>query len=200
MRKYIAISSLFFCALFVKAQNPSFLLSFDINRYQNSIIINWEIEGGNLCAELKVEHSTDSVNYVSIYEYPGICGNSTSNEKYSFTHSNPVNNSRNYYRINLNASGNSGTLGITFVKLEETGYVIFPMPLEQGSKLYFSNDNDQQASFAVHNSSGSRVMYLEGIRNNEIDLGRSVFPAGVYYFTIRVENDPAIEGKFIIIK
>lgn len=187
-------------ALIVKAQNPAMLTTFEVNKYQNSILIDWEIAGGNLCSGLKVEHSTDSINFITVYDYPGVCGNSITSERYSFIHNNPVSNVRNYYRINLNSNGNSDIIGITFIKLEETGYALFPMPLESKSKLYYSNDNNAAVNFTVFNSSGIIVLTKEAIKENEIDLGHFTFPIGLYYFKIAVGENSPIEGKFIVAK
>jgi hypothetical protein len=199
MKKYILTAILFLPLLAIKAQNPPMLLSFELNRFQNELLVTWEIESGNLCTGLKVEHSSDSINFTSIYEYPGICGSSTANERYSFSHTNPIANARNYYRINLNTNGVSAILGITFIKLEESGYALFPMPIESGSKLYFSNDNNETTDFSIYNSSGAVVLSVEGLKTNELSLDELNLPLGVYHFKIMVA-DRKIEGKFIVVK
>jgi len=199
MKKYILTAILFLPLLAIKAQNPPMLLSFELNRFQNELLVTWEIESGNLCTGLKVEHSSDSINFTSIYEYPGICGSSTANERYSFSHTNPIANARNYYRINLNTNGVSAILGITFIKLEESGYALFPMPIESGSKLYFSNDNNETTDFSIYNSSGAVVLSIEGLKTNELSLDELNLPLGVYHFKIMVA-DRKIEGKFIVVK
>ena len=199
MKKYILIVLLFTGSILVQAQNPPMLLSFEVNRFQNELLVTWEIESGNLCTGLKVEHSSDSINFTSIYEYPGICGSSSANERYSFSHKNPNANARNYYRINLNTNGVSAILGIAFIKLEESGYALFPMPIESGSKLYFSNENNGTADIAIFNSSGAVVLNLEGLKTNELSLDKINLPLGVYHFKIMVA-DRKIEGKFIVVK
>lgn len=199
MKKYILIVLLFTGSILVQAQNPPMLLSFEVNRFQNELLVTWEIESGNLCTGLKVEHSSDSINFTSIFEYPGICGSSSANERYSFSHKNPNANARNYYRINLNTNGVSAILGITFIKLEESGYALFPMPIESGSKLYFSNENNGTADIAIFNSSGAVVLNLEGLKTNELSLDKINLPLGVYHFKIMVA-DRKIEGKFIVVK
>ena len=138
MKKYILLVILFSGSIFAQAQNPPMLLSFEINRFQNEIIISWEIESGNLCSGVQVEHSSDSISFTTIYDYPGVCGSSTANESYTFSHTNPISNAKNYYRINLGTNGISEILSITFVKLEENGYTLFPMPIEFNSKIYFT--------------------------------------------------------------
>jgi len=199
MSKKIALLTFLLCALITKAQNPPMLVAFEVNRFQNSIIVNWEIESGNLCSGLQVEHSSDSINFTSIYDYPGVCGSSTANERYTFTHANPITNSKNYYRINLGTNGISEILSITFVKVEEDGYALFPMPVESNSKIYFSNDNNETVDFFVFNSAGAEVIKQEGLKTNEIGLGKLTLPLGIYHFNILIGKHK-IEGKFIVAK
>ncbi|HEY0029750.1 MAG TPA: T9SS type A sorting domain-containing protein [Bacteroidia bacterium] len=197
MRNKIVILLLFCCSA-VLAQISPILNSFQVSRYQNSILVDWEIASGNLCTGLKVEHSTDSINFVSIYDYPGVCGNSSVSERYSFIHTNPSLNVRNYYRINLNTNGVSAILGISFIKIETIGYTLFPMPLEAGSRLYFSNDNNENAALVIYNSSGAKVYQSEPAETNEFFLGNLSLPLGIYHFNIIMADRKNVEGKFIV--
>ena len=197
MKKYILLFIFFSGSILAQAQNPPMLLTFEVNRFQNEVVVTWEIESGNLCSGVQVEHSTDSISFTSIYDYPGVCGSSTANERYTFSHTNPVSNAKNYYRINLGTNGISEILVITFVKVEEDGYTLFPMPIESNSKLYFSNDNSETLDFFVFNSSGAEVIKQEGLKTNEINLGKLVLPLGIYHFNILI-GKRKIEGKFII--
>jgi hypothetical protein len=196
--KQLTFILLFISGSLLRAQNPSILTGFEVNRYPNSILINWELSGGSSCSELKVEHSTDSVNFVSIYDYPGICGNSTASERYSFTHTNPVANVRNYYRINLDTYGNSDIIGITFIKLDLNKAIIIPMPLQSLSRLYFDNPQKENATFLLYNSSGVLVEKIENIKSDEIFLGNLKLAVGVYSYNILLSGQKKIEGKLII--
>lgn len=198
MNKKLLIFAFLICSLLAKAQNPPMLLSFELNRFQNEIIVNWEIAGGSLCSGLQVEHSTDSINFTSIYDYPGVCGSSTANERYTFAHTNPSINKKNYYRINLSTNGISEILSITFIKLEDSGYALFPMPLESSSKIYFSNDNNETAAIIVYNSSGAIAYQSQPTKTNEFNLGTLSLPFGLYHFSIVVADRKNIDGKFIV--
>lgn len=199
MLKKIFVLIFLVSAFYSKAQNPPMLLAFEVNRFQNEVVVTWEIESGNLCSGVQVEHSSDSISFTSIYDYPGVCGSSTANERYTFSHTNPISNAKNYYRINLGTNGISEILSITFVKVEEDGYALFPMPVEPSSKLYFSNDNNETLDFLVFNSSGAEVIKQEGLKTNEINLGKLQLPVGIYHFNILI-GKRKIEGKFVIAK
>jgi hypothetical protein len=174
------------------------LVAFELNRYQNTVVVTWEIESGNLCSGVQVEHSSDSINFTSIYDYPGVCGSSTANERYSFSHTNPISNAKNYYRINLGTNGISEVLSITFVKVEENGYALFPMPLESGSKIYFSNDNNETVAIAIYNSSGAIAYQSKPTKTNEFNLGNIPLPIGLYHFIIIMADKKSVEGKFVV--
>lgn len=197
MKKFTLLVLLFTASVFAQAQNPPMLEAFEITRFQNQVIVTWEIESGNLCSGVQVEHSSDSINFTSIYDYPGVCGSSTANERYTFSHTNPISNAKNYYRINLGTNGISEVLSIMFVKVDEEGYALFPMPIESSSKIYFSNDNNETVDFFVFNSSGAEVIKQKGLKTNEINLGKLTLPLGIYHFNILI-GKRKIEGKFII--
>ena len=200
MLKKIFLFTFLAFAICTKAQNPPMLVAFELNRFQNEVIVSWEIQSGSLCSGLKVEHSTDSINFASIYDYPGICGSSTASERYTFAHLNPEVNKKNYYRINLNVNGISEILSITFIKLEENGYALFPMPLEPSSKIYFRNDNNETAVIVVYNSSGAIVYQSTPIKTNELNMGNLQLPLGLYHFSIIMADKKNVDGKFIIVK
>ena len=198
MKKYFLLVLLFTGSILVQAQNPPMLAAFEINRFQNQVVVTWEIESGNLCSGVQVEHSSDSINFTSIYDYPGVCGSSTANERYTFSHTNPISNAKNYYRINLGTNGISQVLSITFVKLEENGYALFPMPLEPNSKIYFSNDNNETVIIVIYNSAGAIAYQSKPTKTNEFSLGNLPFVLGIYHFSIVRADKKSIEGKFIV--
>lgn len=200
MKKYILTAILFLSFFVIKAQNPPMLVAFEVNRFQNQVVVTWEIESGNLCSGVQVEHSSDSINFTSIYDYPGVCGSSTANERYSFSHTNPISNAKNYYRINLGANGVSEVLSIMFVKVEENGYALFPMPIEPNSKLYFSNDNNETVGIVIYNSTGAITYQSKPTKANEFNLGNIPLPIGLYHFSVVMADKKNIDGKFVVAK
>lgn len=74
---------------------------FSLYPANTSITIRFSILPGPSCSGYSIFHCTDSVNYVEIYNYAGICGNSGSTETFTFTHNNPLANQVNYYKIQI---------------------------------------------------------------------------------------------------
>lgn len=92
--------------IFSVVANFSFAFSQRINGFNlypvsNGINVNFNIGPGPDCYGYKIYHCLDSVSYVEIYDFPSICGTSTSNEFKSYTHENPGLNQINYYKIQL---------------------------------------------------------------------------------------------------
>jgi hypothetical protein len=72
--------------------------------------LDWVIGPGNTCADLEIQHSTDSITFTTVYVYPGICGDATFSQSYSWTHPGPMCGTKNYYRV---VSMSGGTLAET---------------------------------------------------------------------------------------
>jgi len=198
MRRIAIIFVLFFLTTTLQAQNPLLIANFGVQQVNNNILVSWEIRAGNQCLGLQIEHSIDSLNFVSIYDFQGICGAGSSNEKYDFLHANPISNSKNYYRLKLGNDGYSNISSIKFVKIEVAGYSLFPNPVASSSKLYFSNTN-KSMSLTIISSSGAEVYKAVNIEDSEFSFRNLFLSPGVYLFTLISDNGSSkINGKFIV--
>jgi hypothetical protein len=198
MNKYLpTLFLLFFNIPFSDAQNPPSLQSFKIERFRDEILIVWEISSGNLCSGLKIEHSIDSLNFLGIFDYPGICGNSSVSERYSFSHMHPVANSLNFYRIDLNTNGTSETLKVFYADLKEKNYSLFPNPVSTSTNLYFNNPDNETVTFRIYNLNGKEFINQSNIRTGIIPIGSFKLPSGIYHFSID-KGKEIINGKFVI--
>jgi len=83
---------------FAKAQRIN---DFNLSPLESGIIVSFNIGPGPDCTGYSILHCLDSVSYLEIYNYAGICGTSGTNEFRSFTHSQPALNQVNYYKIQL---------------------------------------------------------------------------------------------------
>ena len=66
-----------------------------------SVGIKFTIGTGAQCGGYKIYHSLDSSIFNQIYDYPGTCGNSSTPQDISYTHTNPAINQTNYYKVEL---------------------------------------------------------------------------------------------------
>ncbi len=66
-----------------------------------SVGIRFTIAPGPQCSGYNILYSTDSVYFTTLYNYPGVCGNVSTKQDISYTHSSPLQNQTNYYKIEL---------------------------------------------------------------------------------------------------
>lgn len=84
------------CTLLSTWQSNPTLANFSAQQISNSVNISWTVKAGFSCTDVNVEHSTDSINFISIYTYPGVCGATSEDQDYDFVQQNPDKNTNNY--------------------------------------------------------------------------------------------------------
>src|SRR5574337_420258 len=117
MRNLSLILILLSLAGYVNGQNTGgnpTLVSFTAQRVGDEVKIDWTIRIGFSCTSVYVMHSIDSISFTPIYQYPGICGASTQDQGYSFTHSVPS-PGKNYYKMELGNYGTSAVIPVYMV-------------------------------------------------------------------------------------
>ncbi|MDQ3192990.1 MAG: T9SS type A sorting domain-containing protein [Bacteroidota bacterium] len=176
------------------AQSSEALAKFHVSENENSFLISWTIKAGFSCSDVMVEHSSDGINYNPVYRYPGVCGIIGSDETYSFIHKAPMNGA-NYYKMDLGYSGNSEPLSVNFVDTRINGFVIYPMPIQDHSKIAFTS-GFLAFSLMIINHSGMVVYREDNIRGSEFPLGKLGLEKGIYHFTLKNGN-VSYSGTFI---
>jgi hypothetical protein len=67
----------------------------------SSVGLRFTITKGPQCSGYTIYHSVDSINFIQIYDYTGICGDVSSNQEISYTHTSPQLNQTNYYKVEI---------------------------------------------------------------------------------------------------
>lgn len=165
------------------AQNPT-LTNFSIQDFSNSVSISWTVKAGFSCTDVDVEHSTDSINFISIYNYPGVCGATSQDQDYNFVQENPTKNIKNYYRMNLGNYGYSEVKSVFLFDYSSAGYSITPNPITSEGKLRFINTENATFFFEVYDTKGNMIYFLNDISGNEIELGSANLNTGIYFFRL----------------
>lgn len=88
---------------------------------RSNVLLNWVVSPGNTCADLELQLSTDSINYITIYVYPGICGNTSSSQSYQFNHVSAECSEKRFYRIASSSSGVFARTDINFICYGDDG-------------------------------------------------------------------------------
>lgn len=180
---------------FAVAQENEALAKFNVSENDNSLLITWTIKAGFSCSDLHIEHSSDGINYSTVYSYPGICGAIGNDETFNFNHEDPK-TGNNFYKIDLGFFGFSEPLSANFINKKEKGYVIYPMPVQKNSKISFYNPGFLKFTLIVSEGSG-KVVYLEdNITKSEVQINNLNLQKGTYHFILSNGNI-SYSGTFI---
>lgn len=149
--------------------NPT-LSSFNATRSNDVVNIDWTIRVGFSCSSVYVLHSTDSVSFVPIYEYPGICGASTEDITYSFVHTTPS-SGNNYYKMDLGSFGVSGIIPVTMILYGNDGITVTTD--ESGNQhAYYYNPSNVSFTMELLDVSGNVVFRQAGIDGDHVEIPR----------------------------
>lgn len=182
------------------AQESAILSTFNGVESNGKVLLSWQIIAGSTCDGIRIFHSTDSINYTQVGEIVGVCGSFTEPVNYSFTHDTPQLNGRNYYRLQLGASGKSPTVVVSLVDTKATGYQIRPHPVNGPAMLYFDNPNQQPHTLTVYNISGRQAEKYY-TTNNAFYIQPEGAANGLYLFTIADDKEIIkLKGKLLILQ
>lgn len=193
----------FFCYIFIFVTTASFaqkspiLGSFSISENKETVFLNWQIVAGSNCNGIQIWRSLDSLYFTQIGFIPGICGNISTPQDFSFTDRNPVKNKINYYRLELGNTGPSEILSIEIIDIEN-GYQIRPNPVSDFAKIYFYNNTNHLFQLTIFNLNGAEILRTE-TKKDFFELSAQGIPSGIYLFTIGTAGSlPKAKGKIIV--
>lgn len=146
MRKRLAYLSFlvsFLQASLCLAQLPgSRIISFDGFITNNLVGLRFTVSKGNACTGYNIYHSTDSLNFNPIYQYAGICGSTTKDEQFSFTHQNPVPDVVNYYQVELIPLDKSKIIRVFVSQTPQVSVIPYPNPTKDILNIKILNTNN----------------------------------------------------------
>ncbi len=194
--RLLFISMAIFSGLIVSSQNTGgnpTLVNFTAQRAGDAVILNWTIRAGNNCATVYVMHSTDSINFEPIYEYPGICGANSTDEQYAFTDESPS-NGKNYYRMDLGNFGNSAVIPLYMILFGSDGFTIATN--ENGlSSIYFNNPGNTLFTMDVYSAESKLCYHKEQINGDNISI--PLLPGeGIMIFRLTGKDGTVYTGKY----
>ncbi len=174
------------------AQDHPIISFFNGSIFNDLILLNWNIIGGNTCNGIIILHSADNINYVEVGSIAGICGEVSDSEPYSFLHTDPVPNQFNYYKLNLGGQGFTTPLEVLFYKTGEDGFTIYPNPSTEYFNLYVSAVY-QDASIEVFDSNG-KIILIQSVPSGElIQIFTQDWSGGNY--VIRIKDGDSTVGN-----
>ena len=181
----------------LSAQN-AVLQGFSAQQKDAGVLITWVIGKGSQCPDVEVQHSTDSINFTSVYTYPGICGSNSDAASYTWMHSSPLPDQKNYYRIYIPTSGYSNVVAIHHHSFDNSGYIAAPNPSNGKVTVYFKNPQSKPHSLLLFDIHGKLVDRIIDVTTSEIVIDGSQLRSGTYFFRLSENNSSAITGKIVI--
>ena len=178
------------------AQQDSIFSFFNVVQENNKVVVFITINGGIQCSGLQVQRSTDSINFIQIYEFPGICGSPGADESYVYVDESPVKNAVNYYRLEV---GNLGIVSdpksVFFQYFEPEKLLITPNPCEDCT-VRFPNDKREKVRIQL-NSIDGKFLLEEETTNDFYSLKDFDTQGSIFFVSIFYENGKRISGKIV---
>lgn len=192
--KQIAAFFIFFVYSFAFAQNEDVIGFFKAELFNGNTYLTWRINQGYSCNGVKIERSTDSLNFVQISSIEGVCGSVTEHTDYDYTDTDPVENAQNFYRLNLQGVGYTWVVSVVVLNLDND-YMVYPHPIESNSKLYFNNNDGSEHILRIYNMHG--VVVWETSTFDTYFAVTDELSSGAYFFTIRGASSKLVQGKLV---
>ena len=190
---FLCMAVLFFVARSAAGQDV--IGSFGAQQQNAGVYLAFTVNAGNQCADLEVQRSADSVNFVSLYTFPGICGNAAFETQYSFTDQSPVANTKNFYRLKIGFSGFSNVVAVHFFAPGADGYLVIPSASGESATVLFNNPNGAAHLFELFDLNGRLLHAVEAITARSIELHPPAEQKRIYVFRLLKANGTALSGK-----
>lgn len=190
---------IFLFLLFSNLSAQTVVESFSVTQVDSTAHVDWTIGPGNTCSDLMIQYSTDSITFNTIYEYPGICGNTNSSQSYSWVHLAPKCGTRSFYRV---ASLTEGTLGLTtadFVCFGETGVVATYNQLTGNIVIGANIPSGEVWNFTLYDLNGHRILETELSEYSTAVLWNPQH-SGIYIYEVMDAQGESRNGHLLIRK
>ena len=185
----IVVAGLMLLGLKAKAQTR--VDNFNLYQYKEQVLLSFEITAGASCSGYEIQHSSDSVYFVSAYNYIGVCGSTNKNQPYSYTHTTAVVNATNYYRVLIPPSDYSSIKSIEIKS--KVGFVVTNNPVKKYLNIFINTGNFLE----VYNGQGHKVADFKASEDGLVDADVSDLSQGIYYFIVYDNQGQIFKNKFL---
>lgn len=161
----------------------------------NSVLVNWTMAPGFTCQDLRLDHSTDSINYEPVYFHAGVCGDALEAISYSFEHTCFSCFGKNYYRLALGFNQYSDTLALSKLLRDDQGLNVYPNPAVDFINLSWLPAQSTLASISVYNLHGNLILTKDLPDNGFAILNTVGWTQGHYIISITT-NSSSLRSRF----
>jgi len=163
--------------------------------------VRFTITQGPQCSGYTIYHSTDSINFIQIYDFPGVCGDQNSNQEYSYTHTAPALNQVNYYKVTIFPTENSNIERIYVSNQPKASMLAYPNPVvltyDVLNLRIFNLSNTRLAGF-LYNQFGKPLRTLDLTTTADLaSLPVYDLTNGLYVIWL-TDGSQAFSSKFVI--
>ena len=197
IRGFIVIMVIGLSVQFGQAQGSPLLGKFSLSQFEGRVSLFWQIVEGSTCNGIQIYRSTDTINFQRIGYIGGTCGSLDEPVNYTFTDPLPVENTVNYYYLELGTIGISEVLSIEVFSSTNGGYVIRPHPIVDQGSIYFEAPGNDANLLQVFDIEG-KVVYSAESADVFFEINTTSLPSGLYPFTISSINSVIIQGSFLV--
>jgi hypothetical protein len=168
---------------------------------QSGVLVRFTITAGQACNGYEILHSTDSLNYFTLYSLPGTCGNTTADQGYSFTDWSPGVEMVNYYKVSIPGFETSPVYRI-FVTQQtpKPNVLVYPNPVfvQDHIRLRYFNYVGTKLEGFIYNQHGKPIknLYLD-INQNESEVNINDLADGLYVVWL-TDGNWLFRSKFIV--
>ncbi|MBK8620465.1 MAG: hypothetical protein IPN79_01555 [Saprospiraceae bacterium] len=156
------------------------LRDFSAFTLDRNVVLRWTMNPGSTCFGTGILRSTDNINFTAIGSIEGVCGNTEVPVSYTFVDSFPLINKTAYYKLSLGLLGESNSLSIINIVLEDNKAIAKPQPFKQYTLIQFAETPIDQAILTFFSIDGRKIYETKVINSNEY-----FYNAGNFY----VNND-----------
>jgi hypothetical protein len=169
---------------------------FSANENFGKVILSWEIAAGNTCSGIRIFRGSDTLNFTQIGQIDGVCGNPGFAVPFSYTDSFPLENSRNYYRLEFGGNGVSRVVYADYYLFPESGYRLL-YDSNGGLQISFKNPQSESALLEVFDLNG-RIVFTSSASNDFFYLAPEFAFKGHFFFRISRKSFPHLSGSFFL--
>jgi len=195
---------LFFIGLmmpFLAMTQAGRLASFSAIRLnRENVQINWTMKAGVSCQSPEVQRSLDSLEFTSIYRYPGVCGGGATEESFSWIDSKTILGSDIYYRLKID-DGEYSRIDLVEaeVALDDNAVKAFPLPAQDKLFVAYREELGKLKSLSIFDLQGNEIRadILGSLSANPLTIQLTALASNLYILRLTFEDGESRQLKFI---
>ncbi|REJ80196.1 MAG: T9SS C-terminal target domain-containing protein [Bacteroidetes bacterium] len=198
MRRSKTILLIILVLLGFKVSKAQYLSTFTAVQIGAEVELSIVVAAGNTCNGMNILRSPDGINYSEIGNIAGICGSTSEDVKYSWTDTDPLRNSVNYYRIDLITLGYSLPVTVFYLHFDKSPVLMYPNPVTSNSNVYLNIGRNDVFDVLIYSVEGRLVKSISGVRGNHFMISAEDFIPGMYKFRVISSRGYSAEHNFIV--